>query len=506
MKRFIKTVAVILAVLSVFSLTACGSDNNDSSTIKPTQLDESAIVMRYGDLTLNEKEYMYIASMVKNIMVLEQQQTISNYTGAVWTESEILNLDVGDGKIFADLVKEQTVKIAQQLLIVEKLCADSNVKITEQSDLDDISEYISDIEYAYGGTDLFEIALVRMGFTRSGIERYERFYKLYQLLYDHRYGENGVARVPDETVNKEFKENYLRFDGCIFGYIDEGKDSYITYEFTDDAILEYYNENYVKVRHILYKTTNDNKDKKKAEAEVDLQALLNGTAKFEDLKKKTDDNGYEYLFTYDKMVEPFEKAAFEMNVGDIRLVETEYGYHIVEKLEKTELDLFGNESDETVAKEDKVKGIKSDVITAMSMKKIRDESFELLAKLQSGEIEKYPEETSDKAYYYVFDPNFINKNSSDYKVFIEILSKLKDNEYSEKNIPGEGSYILRRLSFSEKDITTNIYTAIYDNLAGSSFSDYISSYYDSVDVDNEILKRFDVLTIPMLEEEFYTEY
>ena len=47
-----------------------------------------------------------------------------------------------------------------------------------------------------------------------------------------------------------------------------------------------------------------------------------------------------------KLVEAFEKASFEMNVGDVRLVKTEYGYHIIEKLEKTDTDLYGTKTED----------------------------------------------------------------------------------------------------------------------------------------------------------------
>ena len=61
---------------------------------------------------------------------------------------------------------------------------------------------------------------------------------------------------------------------------------------------------------------------------------------FADLAKKysedpgSKDNGGEYTFEKGKMVKEFEDAAFSMNVGEIRIVKTQYGYHIMKLLEK----------------------------------------------------------------------------------------------------------------------------------------------------------------------------
>ena len=43
-----------------------------------------------------------------------------------------------------------------------------------------------------------------------------------------------------------------------------------------------------------------------------------------------------YFFSYNEMVEEFEKTSFALEVGEISgLVETSFGYHIIERLEQT---------------------------------------------------------------------------------------------------------------------------------------------------------------------------
>lgn len=123
---------------------------------------------------------------------------------------------------------------------------------------------------------------------------------------------------------------------------------------TDEAIAEYFKENYVKVRHILFKTIDDSRNPlpddqiavKKAEAQELYDRIVAGETTFDDNYSKSEDGGSTtypdgYVFTYDEMVEEFEEAAFEMEVGEYRLVETSNGWHIMCKEELEDDDIEG---------------------------------------------------------------------------------------------------------------------------------------------------------------------
>ncbi len=459
--------------------------------------------MNLDGYTLTESEYMYLLAYVKAMVVYKQQSDLYQYTGKVYEEADILSMPIDEDTTIADYIKEYSVELAQQLLIMEKLADDSGISITNQEDIDAINNYVADIEYAYGGTDLFEIALTRMGFSRSGIERFQKFSVLYSLLSDYRYGENGVAKIPDETVKKYFTENYLKYDGALYSYKgNEG--SSVVFEFTEDELSKYFYDNYTKVCHILYLTKNlsdDKKAEKKAKAEAALNAINSGEKAFEDFKSDNEDNGYEYTFTYGEMVEPFEKAAFEMKVGEVRLVESEFGYHIVKKLEMTDTDLNGTKGQDGKT----TGGMKSSVLSAMSKSKIRNEALDTLKKLQDGVLEKYPEKNKDIAYYVPMSAQYANKTDSGNAYLVSVIGDKEKDKYFEHEIKGEGTYIMRNLSFDEGDITADIYTTINNQLSVEAFSEYTQTFYDNVQTNNDLLNKFDVMTIPMLEEEFYTE-
>ena len=500
MKKHMRLISVVLIAFILLSLPACGGNDGEKAG------DGSAVVLKYGDLTISENDYMYIISTFKSRMVAEYQYYFSQY-GVSYSEADVLGLTLSEDKTVAQYIEEVSLEFAQQILIFEKLCMDANLTITDQEDIDTINGYLSDLEYAYGGEDLFEIELARLGLSRSSIERYLNANIYYELIHEYRYGENGMAAIPKETVHKNFLENYLRYDGALYAYIDYNSGEAYTFEYSDDEVKAYFDENYVKVRHILYKTldksnnplSDADKAAKKEKAEGAYQDVKDGKKTLDDLKTETEDGGYEYTFTKGKMVENFEKASFEMEVGEVRLVETEYGYHLIEKLEKTDADLFG-----TVKDDGKTEGgCKTDVIEAMSAARIRSEGLALLEKLQSGEIDKYPETDDKVAYYINMEPSLIKKNDTNYATFIKMVQGIEEGKYAEKDFPGDATYIIRRLKLTEEDITTEIYTSIKDELALTAFGEYVQSFYDKIEVDQEVLDKFDVVTIPMLDSDFY---
>jgi peptidyl-prolyl cis-trans isomerase D len=99
----------------------------------------------------------------------------------------------------------------------------------------------------------------------------------------------------------------------------------------------------VKVRHILVKTTDkSDADKKQALAKAnDILKQVKSGGNFPDLVKKysddtgTKDQGGEMWIVRGQTVPEFEKVAFSLKPSEISgIVSTEYGYHIVQVLEK----------------------------------------------------------------------------------------------------------------------------------------------------------------------------
>ncbi len=97
---------------------------------------------------------------------------------------------------------------------------------------------------------------------------------------------------------------------------------------------------FVSAKHILVEAATE-EDKPEALKKIkEIQAKINAGEDFDKLMNEfstdpglqTQPNGY--TFTKGQMVEPFEKAAFALEVGKVSdIVETDYGYHIIKKIE-----------------------------------------------------------------------------------------------------------------------------------------------------------------------------
>jgi len=116
-------------------------------------------------------------------------------------------------------------------------------------------------------------------------------------------------------------------------------------------VLEYFEENnYVRAKHILvmFPGVNEGRTPTEDEREATFSKALDILVKVKAMKSPdefdalvkeyNEDPGMKnspdgYYFTYGKMVEPFEKAAFALEIGKTSsLVETNYGFHIIQRL------------------------------------------------------------------------------------------------------------------------------------------------------------------------------
>lgn len=193
---------------------------------------------------------------------------------------------------------------------------------------------------------------------------------------------------PDKKLDAFLKENKISKDDIILGIKlkkmvlqDLGKKA----KPSPKEISKFYKENKdkfimpenVRVRHILVKLAEGDDEKVKAEKKAKIEDLrkqiING-ADFAEIARKNSDcpskeNGGDLgLITKGKTVKPFEDAAFSQKINEVGpVVTTEYGYHIIQVLEKNKT--------KTISLEE----VKSKIAAYLEQKK-QSEAFSALLK------------------------------------------------------------------------------------------------------------------------------
>jgi parvulin-like peptidyl-prolyl isomerase len=144
------------------------------------------------------------------------------------------------------------------------------------------------------------------------------------------------------NITQEQFENLIRRQLTIDRYFNQ---TFII-STPDDAILEaMYNASraqyaipeHVTVRHVLI---SQQRDESALIAKEVYDAARNGADFCLLVQNASDDRGSrdtcgQYTFPRGFMTPPFEKAAFDMSPGEFRLIQSEFGYHVIEKINTT---------------------------------------------------------------------------------------------------------------------------------------------------------------------------
>ena len=170
-----------------------------------------------------------------------------------------------------------------------------------------------------------------------------------------------LSQLEEQKINaNQLKELYYA-DAIISAYIDKK-----VADASDEDVINYIkvkeenpNLNSYETNHVLFKTTSESgtalsdeeKANKKAQAEAVLQRVKNGediTTIAKDLSEDTGtkDNGGSYTVYMDGQTdESYANAVKSMQVGDVVLVESSYGYHVIKLASITENGRAKNEYD-----------------------------------------------------------------------------------------------------------------------------------------------------------------
>lgn len=316
--------ALIICVTMIGCLTSCQKED---------------YALKIGKVTISKEQYKIIAMSLKSQFLTEnnieetadmwQKYADTTYSA---TMQEYLDAYIQSYIIRASVYSQHFDKLGL------KLDADTEKQILST---------ISALEKSYGGKENFKKSLKKTGYD------YDQFISQY---YDEAKEEAVIMHYfgPDSKINPTPRED----------------------------VIAYYNEYYSKVKHIFFSTqdeeTNDYNNEKKAEIGQKAQSVYDRVLAGEDYEKLLDEfnedpgmasspDGYTFSTEDTSFVPIFRETAFDMEPGEVRLIQSYMGYHIIKKYPFTENDAFAPENERML-----IENMKSSEATEL-LEKLKEE-------------------------------------------------------------------------------------------------------------------------------------
>jgi len=243
--------------------------------------------------------------IISSILVIHLAEAKTVNQILAWVNDEIITqaeIDKAMSMLGSDIIPEQMDKLRQEVLeklIEEKIILQEAKREEIKISSAEVDEALNEVKNQFKSPEDFKKALKEEGLTEDDLRK--------------EYEENLIKKeLIDREINVVVSADELKQIREEFAY-------------------------QIKVRHILVKT--------KPEA-ILLLARLDKGEKFEDLAKKysidpgsKNKGGMIDFFTKGKMVKEFSEAAFALRrPGEISpIVETKFGFHIIQLVEKKEL-------------------------------------------------------------------------------------------------------------------------------------------------------------------------
>ena len=199
-----------------------------------------------------------------------------------------------------EAIRDQIVDTYENAVIIDAVADLKDIELEGESKQMYLGE-IASFRTAFGGKKAFDQAMKEAGADEDAIEIYHKANYLSSLLKED--ADFEVAELSDDELKEFFKNNYLRA-------------KHVLIQVGDDVVTGDLEKS--EAEKIL----------ERAKAVEDFDKLVEEFS--QDPGSKTNPDGY--VFTEKEMVSEFEEGTRSIKPGEFTLVQTSYGYHVIQRL------------------------------------------------------------------------------------------------------------------------------------------------------------------------------
>lgn len=315
MKRFIKVISVVLVftLLIPITLSSCGGYKSKYKT-----------VMEYNGIKLTEELYNYwLATFKRNILA---SYTDASDTDEFWNSKYDENRTVEE--YFTDILNQRIMNylIAQDLYKKNTLKLSKSVKNSIESDIKEKIEF-------YGGRGNLNSELSTMMLNVDGLKEIYLWEAKHDLVYEYLFGEGGAFEITDEEILDYYENNYSRIKYVVFYTTDIETDENGDYVYDSEGNL------------VSKELTEEQMNKKLAKIEEFEGKLSLGTTfdtlvpDYSEYDTSSYPNGF-YVSSNEINIWGTEiyGAVTEMKTGEVKRVEEDEAIFYIQKCELTPFD------------------------------------------------------------------------------------------------------------------------------------------------------------------------
>lgn len=306
-ERNMKKVKRIISLCLVFVLLAASFASCSSSTV----------VMEYEGHKITGNMYQYWLSRYKALYLY-------SYAGGSDSDS-FWETKLSDTVTAKDLFTNITDENIKKNLICMYLFDEYSLTLPEESKKE-IKDKVEQLVEDMGGKKEFNSYAADFGVNAKQLEEIYLIEEKIEYLRDYLYGANGAEKVTIEQKNKYYEDNYSRIRHIFFStstqYVYDENGNY-TYDADGNKVTVTPTDEEINKKKVTATAVHA-----RIEAGEDFEKMLEEYT--EDEASKTYKNGY-YLTSTADYIDEVVEAAFDMEIGEVRLVNSKYGVHIVKR-------------------------------------------------------------------------------------------------------------------------------------------------------------------------------